>query len=140
MGIYFASWWCIPSPRTTTQQPGIRFAALSPNLASTKSANFTALYCRRCLKSIADALRICLEMWGRIRGNPSEVIRKAHGADLPSHDVCLSCKWGQVYVTYSQEQELIKELISHWQSRVDQWLFISLQSNKLFKEDFKQTI
>ena len=106
----------------------------------TKSANFTALYCRRCLKSIADELRICLEMWGRIRGNPSEVIRKAHGADLPSHDVCLSCKWGQVYVTYSQEQELIKELISHWQSRVDQWLFISLQSNKLFKEDFKQTI
>lgn len=79
-----------PLLKIKMQHPIISFDALSPNSASTKSLNLMDLYCNRCLKSMRDALKICLVMYGRSTGNPSDDIRNAHGEEVPSFDVCLS--------------------------------------------------
>lgn len=78
----------LPSRNTTTQQPGSKAEASSPKFASTKSGNLIVLYCKRCWKSIADAYRICFEMYGSRSGNPSDDNLNVHGE--PSFDDCLS--------------------------------------------------
>jgi len=137
MGTFLLHHRYIPLPIITTQQPGNKFAAFSPNSASAKSEYFTSLSCRRRLKSSGDACIICLVMYGRIRGNPSDDIRKAHGEEPPSRAVCLSCKIMAKYISLSYSQAVIKNKRKLKPHSVMDWHGIQIiidLSNKLLDE------